>query len=35
MKNLTSWEEPHDLGYLQDKFGFSDEDLQSVPQAPL
>ena len=25
----------HDLGYLQDKFGFSDEDMQSVPQAPF
>ena len=25
----------HDLWYLQDKFGFSDEDMQSVPQAPF
>ena len=25
----------HDLGYLQDKFGFSDGDMQSVPQAPF
>ena len=25
----------HDLGCLQDKFGFSDEDMQSVPQAPF
>ena len=25
----------HDLGYLQDKFDFSDEDMQSVPQAPF
>ena len=25
----------HDLGYLQEKFGFSDEDMQSVPQAPF
>ena len=25
----------HDLEYLQDKFGFSDEDMQNVPQAPF
>ena len=25
----------HDLRYLQDEFGFSDEDMQSVPQAPF
>ena len=25
----------HDLWYLQDKFGFTDEDMQSVPQAPF
>ena len=25
----------HDLLYLQEKFGFSDEDMQSVPQEPF
>ena len=25
----------HDLLYLQEKFGFSDEDMQSVPQDPF
>ncbi len=25
----------HDIWYLQDKFGFSDEEMQSVPQAPF
>ena len=25
----------HDLVYLQEKFGYSDEDMQSVPQDPF
>ena len=25
----------HDLGYLQEKFGFSDDDMEILPQAPF
>ena len=31
MENLIT----HDLWYLQEKFGFTDEDMQSVPQATV